>query len=289
MERLTEKQLHILRQKLCGMKNRCYNPQNKFYKDYGGRGITVCSEWLDKKNGHKNFREWALENGWKEGYSIDRINVNGNYEPSNCRWSTPTEQANNRRNNNFVTINGVTKTTSEWAKQIGISQNAFAERVRRGWSEDKLLDPKYKPLKMTKSEMSKEIRMYRKLEEQGLLLRLPCKVGSTVYAICTCEAVGTVLDGTLYGSNGGFGTATGYYCPYELSDKCPHTDADDCDEYKNIEAVFEDTIEYINITEYEVIIGLKNTNLCVTIDEIGKSVFLTQAEAEKKLKEMESD
>ena len=162
------------------MKNRCYNPQNKFYKDYGGRGITVCSEWLEKKNGHKNFREWALENGWKEGYSIDRINVNGNYEPSNCRWATPTEQANNRRNNNFVTINGVTKTTSEWAKQIGISQNAFAGRVRNGWNDDKLLDPKYKPLKMTKAEMSKEIRMYRNLEEQGLLLRLPCKVDEKI-------------------------------------------------------------------------------------------------------------
>ena len=130
---------------------------------------------------------------------------------------------------------------------------------------------------------------YEDLEEKGLLLRLPCEVGDTVYAICTCEAVGTVLDGTLYGSNGGFGTATGYYCPYELSDKCPHTDADDCDECKNIEAVFEDTIDYINITEYETIIGLHNTNLCVTSDEIGKTVFLTQAEAEQKLKEMESD
>ena len=135
----------------------------------------------------------------------------------------------------------------------------------------------------------KELKQYNDLEEQGLLLRLPCKVGSTVYAICTCEAVGTVLDGTLYGSNGGFGTATGYYCPYELSDKCPHIDADDCDECKNIEAVFEDTIDYINITEYETIIGLHNTNLCVTIDEIGKTVFLTKEEAEQKLKEMECD
>lgn len=136
---------------------------------------------------------------------------------------------------------------------------------------------------------SERLCEYEDLEEQGLLLRLPCKVGSTVYAICTCEAVGTVLDGTLYGSNGGFGTATGYYCPYELSDKCPHIDIDDCDECKNIESVFEDTIDYINITEYEVIIGLKNTNLCVTIDEIGKTVFLTKAEAEQKLKEMECD
>lgn len=137
--------------------------------------------------------------------------------------------------------------------------------------------------------MVQKLGEYEDLEEQGLLLRLPCKVGDTVYATCTCEAVDTVLDGTLHGSNGGFGTATGYYCPYELNDKCPHTDADDCDECKNIEAVFEDTIDYINITEYEVIIGLRNTNLCVTIDEIGKTVFLTQAEAEQKLKEMESD
>lgn len=136
------------------------------------------------------------------------------------------------------------------------------------------------------AEWLMQLKEYQSLEEQGRLIKLPCKVGSTVYAICTCEAVGTVLDGTLYGSNGGFGTATGYYCPYELSDKCPHIDADDCDECKNIESVFEDTIDYINITEYETIIGLHNTNLCVTIDEIGKTVFLTQAEAEAKLKEL---
>ena len=145
------------------------------------------------------------------------------------------------------------------------------------------------PAEMTYEDIRKVLRRlaeYEEAEEQGLLLRLPCKVGSTVYAICTCEAVGTVLDGTLYGSNGGFGTATGYYCPYELSDKCPHIDADGCDECKNIEAVFEDTIDYINITEYETIIGLHNTNLCVTIDEIGKTVFLTKAEAEAKLKEL---
>ena len=134
-----------------------------------------------------------------------------------------------------------------------------------------------------------KLREYEDSEEQGLLLRLPCKVGDTVYAICTCETVDTVLDGTLYGSNGVFGTATGYYCPYELSDKCPHTEADDCEECKNIENVFEDTVDYINITECEILIGLKNTNLCVTVDEIGKTVFLTQAEAEQKLKEMNTD
>lgn len=130
---------------------------------------------------------------------------------------------------------------------------------------------------------------YKNEEEQGLLLRFPCKVGDTVYAICTCEAVDTVLDGTLYGSNGVFGTATGYYCPYELSDKCPHTEVCDCEKCKNIENVFEDTVDYISITECEILIGLKNTNLCVTVDDFGKTIFITKEEAEQKLKEMESD
>lgn len=169
---------------------------------------------------------------------------------------------------------------------IGIHLKEIAEIFSQHIPED-CKNPR-KAIVLTDDDVDKW-NDYKNAEEQGLLLRLPCEVGDTVYAICTCEAVDTVLDGTLYGSNGGFGTATGYYCPYELSDKCPHIDADDCDECKNIEAVFEDTVDYINITEYEVIIGLKNTNLCVTIDEIGKTVFLTQAEAEQKLKEMESD
>lgn len=187
MERLTEKQRHILQQKLCDMKRRCYNPEEKFYKDYGGRGIKVCDEWMDKKEGHGNFQKWAVENGWEEGRSIDRIDVNGNYEPSNCRWATPEEQANNRRNNNYVTINGVTKTTSEWARQIGISQNAFTGRINSGWTGEELLKPKFKPLKMSKAEMAKEIRAWRNLEDQGLIVRLPCKVGDDLYCIVNGE------------------------------------------------------------------------------------------------------
>lgn len=183
MERLTDKQQHVLRQKLCDMKRRCYNPKSKFYKDYGARGIKVCDEWMDKKNGHANFQKWAIENGWKEFLSIDRIDVNGNYEPSNCRWATQKEQANNRRNNVYATIHGVTKTAQEWAEQVGITERAFVSRLNYGWDEDRLLEPKYKPLKMTKAEMAKEIRYWRNLEEQGLLLKLPCKVGTKIYHI----------------------------------------------------------------------------------------------------------
>lgn len=254
MERLTEKQRHILQQKLCDMKRRCYNPEEKFYKDYGGRGIKVCDEWMDKKEGHGNFQKWAVENGWEEGRSIDRIDVNGNYEPSNCRWATPEEQANNRRNNNYVTINGVTKTTSEWARQIGISQNAFTGRINSGWTGEELLKPKFKPLKMSKAEMAKEIRAWRNLEEQGLLVRLQCKVGDTVW------------DNDF-----------GYPEPYEIK----AFSYGYCDSY--VEPDIEDQI----IFYYENYSG--SIAVAFPMSELGKNVFLTREEAENKLEEMKHE
>lgn len=135
MERLTNKQKHILRQKLCDMKNRCYNSENKHYKDYGGRGITVCDEWMDKKEGYANFQKWALENGWKESLSIDRIDVNGNYKPSNCRFVTLKENARNRRNTVYLTVNGITKPASEWSEVTGISSYTIYWWVKKKGKE----------------------------------------------------------------------------------------------------------------------------------------------------------
>lgn len=188
MSRLTKNQAQKLRNVLCGMRYRCCNPKSRDYADYGGRGIKVCDEWLDKENGHKNFRKWAVENGWKEGLSIDRIDVNGNYEPANCRWATPKEQANNRRDNLYVTIKGVTKTAKEWAEQVGIKEASFISRLDYGWDEERLLEPRYKPLKMTKAQMSKEIKEWRYKQEQGLLIEIPVPIGEYLYCItCTLD------------------------------------------------------------------------------------------------------
>lgn len=276
MERLTEKQRHILQQKLCDMKRRCYNPEEKFYKDYGGRGIKVCDEWMDKKEGHSNFQKWAVENGWEEGRSIDRIDVNGNYEPNNCRWATPEEQANNRRNNNYVTINGVTKTTSEWARQIGISQNAFTGRINSGWTGEELLKPKFKPLKMSKAEMAKEIRAWRNAEEQGLLVRLPCNVGDIVYVDSEIlpiedmegyEDIDNKLPSYFQGRVVSFRFAKRNWVKIAVKAKWLYEWIDD------------ETGPESDYIECE-------KNFTISLSMIGKTVFLTHEEAEKKLKEM---
>ncbi len=125
---------------LNGMRQRCYNPKNIGYPDYGGRGIKVCENWLGKE-GYHNFYEWALNNGYGDELSIDRIDSDGNYEPSNCKWSTPKEQANNRRNNTRITINGVTKNMKEWEIEYGLSENVILNRLRLGWEGEDLLKP----------------------------------------------------------------------------------------------------------------------------------------------------
>jgi hypothetical protein len=115
-----------------GMKSRCYNTNVKEYRLYGGRGIIICDEWL---NNSSLFFEWAEKTGYKEELTIDRIDVNGNYEPTNCRWVTMKVQENNKRNNHSITINGEIKTVTEWANIYGIKRNTVYERIRRGMDE----------------------------------------------------------------------------------------------------------------------------------------------------------
>lgn len=118
------------------MKRRCFNPKHKRYKDWGGRGITVCKDWRDLET----FIKWAENNGYKPGLLLDRKDNDGNYEPSNCRWTTMKEQANNRRNNKLITYKGVTMTQAQWAEFIGIEPMTLSCRLKRGWPIDKALE-----------------------------------------------------------------------------------------------------------------------------------------------------
>lgn len=112
------------------MKRRCYNSKNKRYKNYGGAGITVCSEWLDS---FQAFYDWSALNGYNDKLTIDRINRFGNYSPDNCRWATKFEQANNKSNNHWINYNGEIHTMMEWSKIIGINYSTLRRRVNAGW------------------------------------------------------------------------------------------------------------------------------------------------------------
>lgn len=108
------------------MKKRCYEKSSNRYKEYGARGIKICDEWKD----YSTFREWALKNGYKKGLTIDRIDVNGNYCPENCRWATYKEQANNTRRNAYITAFGKTMTASQWEEETGIKQGTILSRIK---------------------------------------------------------------------------------------------------------------------------------------------------------------
>lgn len=111
------------------MISRCYNKNHKNYKNYGGRGIVVCDEWKSSK---KSFAEWALSNGFKVGKSIDRINVNGNYCPENCRWATREEQDSNTRRNVFIVFNGQKLTITQLSKKIGLDAKILSRLAKEG-------------------------------------------------------------------------------------------------------------------------------------------------------------
>lgn len=131
---MSHKRLHTI---WGNMKQRCYNPSNPKYPSYGARGIRLCDDWFNNSGA---FINWALDNGYNDTLSIDRIDVNGNYEPSNCRWVTNKEQAVNKTNNHFLTYKGERKTISEWAKELRMSFGKLEARINRyGWSTEEAL------------------------------------------------------------------------------------------------------------------------------------------------------
>ena len=119
------------------MMTRCYNPNHGCYEHYGNRGISVCPDW------HKfeNFQQWAVSNGYEGALTLERVDSASNYEPQNCRWATMKEQENNTRRNVRITINGITRTLSEWADLAELPYSLVWKRVRlRKWPIEKALN-----------------------------------------------------------------------------------------------------------------------------------------------------
>ena len=112
-----------------GMKQRCYNPNDTRYTNYGARGISICDEWEHK---FKAFYDWAMKNGYDDTLSIDRIDIDGNYCPENCRWATSAEQMKNRRNNVYVEYDGKVMCLSDAAKASGINKDTLKSRYYAG-------------------------------------------------------------------------------------------------------------------------------------------------------------
>ena len=118
-----------------GAKQRCHNSKSQYYKRYGGRGITVCDEWL---NDFQAFYDWAMSNGYKDNLTIDRIDNDKGYSPDNCRWVSYEIQENNRTNNIIVKYKGQNYTVSQLSRILGISQSALNWRIKHNWVENEL-------------------------------------------------------------------------------------------------------------------------------------------------------
>lgn len=119
------------------MKQRCTNPNHHFYKNYGGRGITVNREWQDS---YIAFRDWALSNGYSDDLTLDRIDLNGDYNSDNCRWVTYKIQANNKSTNRLITVGDRTKTLSEWSDESGVPVGTLWSRINMyGWTAEKAI------------------------------------------------------------------------------------------------------------------------------------------------------
>ena len=131
---MTNTKLYVI---WCNMKARCYSENCDMYYNYGGRGIRVCDEW---RNSFKNFAEWAFSSGYTNGLSIERKNVDGNYEPNNCLWIPLREQAFNQRRSHRLTAFGKTQTIGEWANETGLKYDTIERRINQyGWTAEEAL------------------------------------------------------------------------------------------------------------------------------------------------------
>lgn len=136
------------------MKGRCLNPKHDTFEYYGGKGVELFEGWKD----FINFKDWALNTGYSDELTIDRINVKGHYEPSNCRWVTFKTQMRNQTRTIFITKNGITKPLTQWCEEKGLKPSTVHERIRKGFPEELLLLP---PWELKKPEY-KNLKRYEK-------------------------------------------------------------------------------------------------------------------------------
>ena len=150
---------HPLHATYSNMISRCYLPSNKAYANYGGRGIVVCQEWLEKVNGFWNF-VGHIGDRPSPRHSIDRIDNDGNYEPGNVRWATDEEQASNRRSNVRISMNGLSYTIPQWSKILNIPTGTLMGRRKRLMSDEEVLKVKNKlePCRLNNCERIKVSR-----------------------------------------------------------------------------------------------------------------------------------
>ena len=119
----------------CSMKQRCYDSGCRAYKDYGGRGIVLSENWME----YQSFKD-DMKYGYKKGLQIDRVDNNGNYCKENCRWSTPRQNCNNRRNSIFLRFQGINKTIAQWSRKLKMNDKTLYLRYSKGWSTKRILN-----------------------------------------------------------------------------------------------------------------------------------------------------
>ena len=158
-----------------GMKDRCCNKKSRDFPKYGGRGIFICNEWLDD---FMNFYNWAMANGYADDLTIDRIDNDGIYEPSNCRWVDVKTQQNNTSFNNKITLDGVTKSISEWSEISGVSRPTIRKRYNEGLSKEEILKPNENI-----SEFKSGVKNIR-WDKSKASWRVECRFNKKTYFVC---------------------------------------------------------------------------------------------------------
>lgn len=158
---------HELRLRWVKMLSRCEDQENLSYKDYGGRGIKVCKEWHD----FDKFYKWCVSNGAETNLFLDRINNDGDYKPSNCRFITRKENNNNKSNNTWVTAFGEIKTLSQWIedKRCNVGKGTLQRRLRLGWNPEEAISAK--PLSKRHYKPKKGIKKYKAFGESKTLFQ----------------------------------------------------------------------------------------------------------------------